>query len=161
MTLISHELRQAVFERAGGMCEYCGLSQVSQVATFPVDHVIPISAGGKTEGDNLALACPRCNAAKWTPHLRGRRRNRRIVSALRSAKRHLVRPFPVVCRRPDMVRSTNTCGQGDDWVVGSELAASSPNTSLACRHWFTSTRRIWAMKARLLVDNKCRRVTFR
>jgi hypothetical protein len=61
MTLIPHELRHA-----GGMCEYCGLSQVTQVATFPVDHVIPISAGGKTEGDNLALACPRCNAAKWT-----------------------------------------------------------------------------------------------
>lgn len=66
MTLIPHELRQAVIERAGGMCEYCGLSQITQVATFPVDHVIPLSAGGKTAGDNLALACPRCNAAKWT-----------------------------------------------------------------------------------------------
>jgi hypothetical protein len=66
MTLVSLELRQMVFERAGGLCEYCRLSQVTQVATFPVDHVLPISAGGKTEQDNLALACPRCNAAKWT-----------------------------------------------------------------------------------------------
>jgi hypothetical protein len=65
MTLISNELRQAVVNRAGGSCEYCQLSQVTQVATFPVDHAIPISAGGKTEAENLALACPRCNAAKW------------------------------------------------------------------------------------------------
>lgn len=66
MTLIPRELRQLVFERAQGKCEYCQLSQATQVATFPVDHVIPISANGTTESDNLALACPRCNAAKWT-----------------------------------------------------------------------------------------------
>jgi hypothetical protein len=66
MTLVPLEHRQAVFERAGGMCEYCRLSQATQVATFPVDHILPILAGGKTEPDNLALACPRCNSAKWT-----------------------------------------------------------------------------------------------
>lgn len=66
MTLIPDDLRRAVFERAGGLCEYCRLPQSTQVATFAVDHIIPISAGGKTEFENLALACPRCNAAKWT-----------------------------------------------------------------------------------------------
>jgi len=66
MTLVPHELRQAVFERAGGICEYCLLPQATQVATFPVDHVVPIAVGGKTKLANLALACPRCNAAKWT-----------------------------------------------------------------------------------------------
>jgi 5-methylcytosine-specific restriction endonuclease McrA len=65
MTLISNELRRTVFERAGGRCEYCHLSQDTQVSTFPIDHVVPRSVGGKTEADNLALACPRCNAAKW------------------------------------------------------------------------------------------------
>ena len=53
-------------DRAGGMCKYCRLPQATQVSTFPVDHVIPVSAGGLTELDNLALACPSCNAAKWT-----------------------------------------------------------------------------------------------
>jgi hypothetical protein len=65
MSLIPHELRLAVVDRAGGICEYCQLSQDSQVGTFPVDHVRPVSSGGRTELDNLALACPRCNASKW------------------------------------------------------------------------------------------------
>lgn len=65
MTLVSDGLRQAVIERARGMCEYCRLAQETQVATFPVDHIQPISAGGATHLDNLALACPRCNAVKW------------------------------------------------------------------------------------------------
>jgi hypothetical protein len=35
------------------------------VATFPIDHVVPKSAGGTTDPANLALACPHCNAHKW------------------------------------------------------------------------------------------------
>lgn len=66
MTLVPHELRQAVVQRAGGVCEYCHLSQETQVATFPVDHIVPVAAGGETDLVNLALACPRCNAMKWT-----------------------------------------------------------------------------------------------
>jgi hypothetical protein len=65
MTLISAQFREAVVERAGNRCEYCQLSQDSQVATFPVDHVTPVFLAGLTELANLALACPRCNARKW------------------------------------------------------------------------------------------------
>ena len=65
MSLIPASLREAVVRRAGNICEYCCLSQDSQVATFPVDHVTPICLGGATALENLALACPRCNAEKW------------------------------------------------------------------------------------------------
>jgi hypothetical protein len=65
MTLIPDELRRAVIERAAARCEYCCLPQLTQVATFPIDHVVPVSADGPTELSNLALACPRCNALKW------------------------------------------------------------------------------------------------
>jgi hypothetical protein len=65
MSLISVQLRMAVVERAGHRCEYCHLSQDSQVATFPVDHVTPVFLSGLTDLANLALACPRCNARKW------------------------------------------------------------------------------------------------
>lgn len=65
MTAIPANLRAAVVERAGNCCEYCRLGQDSQVATFPVDHVIPRCRAGHTELANLALACPRCNARKW------------------------------------------------------------------------------------------------
>jgi hypothetical protein len=65
VTLIPPALREAVERRARGRCEYCHLSQESQVATFPVDHIIPTVLSGPTELENLALACPRCNAKKW------------------------------------------------------------------------------------------------
>jgi hypothetical protein len=35
-----------------------------QSATFHVEHVIPLSRGGKTDADNLAMACPSCNLHK-------------------------------------------------------------------------------------------------
>ena len=65
MTPISVQLREAVVRRAENRCEYCHLSADSQDATFPVDHIQSISLSGLTEFDNLALACPRCNAKKW------------------------------------------------------------------------------------------------
>jgi hypothetical protein len=65
MTLVPTSLREEVERRAAGRCEYCRLSQQTQVATFPVDHVLPVTEGGETILGNLALACPRCNAAKW------------------------------------------------------------------------------------------------
>jgi hypothetical protein len=37
-----------------------------QVATFPIDHIQPRTAGGTTDLSNLALTCPHCNAHKWT-----------------------------------------------------------------------------------------------
>jgi hypothetical protein len=58
-------LRELVIARAAGLCEYCRLEQRSQVATFPLDHILPRSLGGLTDAANLALACPRCNALKW------------------------------------------------------------------------------------------------
>jgi hypothetical protein len=65
MTLFSDEMRDVVVSRAGDRCEYCHLPTRGQVATFPIDHVLPRSSGGETLLDNLALACPHCNAYKW------------------------------------------------------------------------------------------------
>lgn len=57
-------LRRLVVKRAGGRCEYCGLSQIAQEATFHIDHVFPRAAGGRTTADNLALACVSCSLRK-------------------------------------------------------------------------------------------------
>jgi hypothetical protein len=35
-----------------------------QGATFHIEHVLPRSAGGTNEANNLALACPSCNLHK-------------------------------------------------------------------------------------------------
>lgn len=62
--MIPASLRRLVVQRAGDRCEYCGLSQVGQAATFHIDHVIPIAAGGGTVAANLALACVSCSLYK-------------------------------------------------------------------------------------------------
>jgi hypothetical protein len=64
MRYIPASLRLLVISRAGNRCEYCGLSQLGQVATFHIDHVTPVSAGGQTTADNLALACVSCSLRK-------------------------------------------------------------------------------------------------
>jgi hypothetical protein len=65
VTLFSDAIRTAVVARAGDRCEYCCLPTRGQVATFPIDHVLPRTGGGSESLDNLALACPHCNAQKW------------------------------------------------------------------------------------------------
>ncbi len=57
-------LRQLAFERAGGRCEYCLLPQTASAFHHEPDHIIPTQHDGKTEADNLALACVRCNRRK-------------------------------------------------------------------------------------------------
>ncbi len=64
MSYIPAELRRLVIQRAAGRCEYCGLSQEGQEATFHIDHVIPVTAGGQTVAENLALACVSCSLRK-------------------------------------------------------------------------------------------------
>lgn len=56
--------RRLVIQRADNRCEYCGLSQLGQAATFHIDHVTPVVAGGLTTADNLALACVSCSLYK-------------------------------------------------------------------------------------------------
>jgi HNH endonuclease len=61
---ISASLRRQVIERAGNRCEYCGLAQTGQEAAFHIDHVVPVTAGGSTNLENLALACVSCSLRK-------------------------------------------------------------------------------------------------
>lgn len=61
---ISSTLRQVVFERAEGRCEYCLLPQSVATYKHEPDHIIPRQHDGQTTADNLALACIRCNRYK-------------------------------------------------------------------------------------------------
>ncbi len=64
MRQIPVSLRRIVVQRAANCCEYCGLAQIGQAATFHIDHIIPVVAGGATTADNLALACVSCSLRK-------------------------------------------------------------------------------------------------
>ena len=64
MTTIPSSLRRFVTQRAENRFEYCGISQLGQVATFHGDHIIPVVVGGETSAENLALACVSCSLRK-------------------------------------------------------------------------------------------------
>ncbi|MCI0378960.1 MAG: HNH endonuclease [Gemmataceae bacterium] len=61
---IPRKLRRRVETRAGGRCEYCGLAQAGQEATFHIDHITPKAKGGRTRLNNLAFACVSCSLRK-------------------------------------------------------------------------------------------------
>ncbi len=61
---VSDRPRRQVIQRARDRCEYCGISQVGQEASFHIDHAVPVRAGGETTLDNLALACVSCSLRK-------------------------------------------------------------------------------------------------
>lgn len=61
---VPERLRRLVVKRAGSRCEYCGLAQEGQEATFHIDHIMPRSASGPSTPDNLALACVSCSLRK-------------------------------------------------------------------------------------------------
>jgi 5-methylcytosine-specific restriction endonuclease McrA len=54
--------RANVYLRDGGHCQYCGEHVERKDATL--DHVHPVSKGGKTTWDNTVTACGPCNADK-------------------------------------------------------------------------------------------------
>jgi hypothetical protein len=64
MSQIPARLRRLVVRRAANCCEYCGLSQEGQEATFHIDHIIPLADDGPTNAENLALARVSCSLRK-------------------------------------------------------------------------------------------------
>jgi len=61
-TAISKKTRFEIFKRDGFKCMYCG-NHPPQVLLH-VDHIDPVSKGGKNDPDNLITACEPCNLGK-------------------------------------------------------------------------------------------------
>lgn len=59
---ISKKIRFEVFKRDGFQCAYCGKTPPSVI--LEVDHIDPISKGGKDGINNLITACFDCNRGK-------------------------------------------------------------------------------------------------
>lgn len=64
---IDGNMRQALIERLkekfGPFCWYCGIG--IKDSELHLDHINPVSSGGRDNIFNLALACKTCNRAKW------------------------------------------------------------------------------------------------
>ena len=64
MAYISVALRQAVYARENGCCEYCLIPEALALAPHKIDHIIAEKHGGKTTEGNLALSCTVCKKYK-------------------------------------------------------------------------------------------------
>ena len=60
---LNASLRYDVLRRDGFKCTICGATQ-AEGAKLHVDHIIPVSKGGKTELRNLRTLCDLCNLGK-------------------------------------------------------------------------------------------------
>lgn len=54
------QTRVRIFERDDFTCHYCGARGVA----LECDHVVPVSQGGSSNGDNLVTSCRDCNRSK-------------------------------------------------------------------------------------------------
>lgn len=54
--------RENVYTRDKGRCQYCSCKVARPEATY--DHVLPRAQGGKTEWENIVIACMGCNQKK-------------------------------------------------------------------------------------------------
>lgn len=59
---ISKRMRFEVFKRDSFTCQYCG--RKAPDAILHIDHIEPVSRGGKTVLMNLITACDQCNSGK-------------------------------------------------------------------------------------------------
>jgi len=56
---VSNKIRFYIYKRDGNRCCKCGSS-----SNLEIDHIIPISKGGKSTIDNLQTLCHKCNVEK-------------------------------------------------------------------------------------------------
>lgn len=61
---VSEKLRLQVELRAAGACEYCRIAIEDTYFGGEIDHIVSLKHRGKTEFENLALACQPCNRNK-------------------------------------------------------------------------------------------------
>ena len=61
--IMSDDIRWNVMKRDNFRCCVCGATAKDRVK-LEVDHIIPVSKGGKTTMDNLQTLCERCNRGK-------------------------------------------------------------------------------------------------
>ena len=61
-SLMTKELRNKIIERDKHICQKCG--KVCKYSEIEIDHIQPVSKGGKTIESNLQVLCVRCNRSK-------------------------------------------------------------------------------------------------
>lgn len=56
------KIKEILLKEDGSFCGYCGLRFKPENLT--IDHIMPLSKGGKTTVENSNLSCKKCNVLK-------------------------------------------------------------------------------------------------
>lgn len=62
--LMTQQLRRKIMERDDYTCQSCGKYMPDEVGLH-IDHIVPVSKGGKTVESNLQVLCSKCNGSKY------------------------------------------------------------------------------------------------
>ena len=62
-TLRQYHIREEIMERDNYTCQICGKYRPEEIG-LQIDHIIPVSKGGKTVRSNLRVLCSKCNGSK-------------------------------------------------------------------------------------------------
>ena len=62
-TLRQYHIREEIMERDNYTCQICGKYMPEEIG-LQIDHIIPVSKGGKTVRSNLRVLCSKCNGSK-------------------------------------------------------------------------------------------------
>lgn len=60
---MTRSLREQIMKRDNYTCQLCGKYMPDEVGLH-IDHIIPVSKGGKTVASNLQVLCSKCNGSK-------------------------------------------------------------------------------------------------
>ncbi len=120
-----------VAERAEKLCEYCRAPELASNFLFEVEHIIPISLAGKTELENLALACRSCNVYK-SDFLRGLDENGAEIERLFNPRKDVWQEHFFIDLENLMILGLSEIGKG----TINRLRLNNPLQIQARKQWF-------------------------
>ena len=63
--MVPHSIKMSVLFRDNWKCRYCGITvHLTKSPNATMDHVKPVSRGGKSTLSNLVTSCGLCNSKK-------------------------------------------------------------------------------------------------
>ncbi|TVU41579.1 hypothetical protein EJB05_15109, partial [Eragrostis curvula] len=107
--------RKNIIYRDGFTCQYCSSGE-----NLTIDHVIPISRGGKWEWENLVAACSRCNSRKGQKTLE--QANMKLLKVPKAPKEYDILAVPLTKTAFRTLRRNQ--GLPEEWLQ--YLAKPSP-----------------------------------
>ncbi|KAL6880155.1 hypothetical protein ACP4OV_011720 [Aristida adscensionis] len=99
--------RKNILYRDGFTCQYCSAGE-----NLTIDHVIPISRGGKWEWENLVTACSRCNSRKGQKTLE--QANMKLLKIPKAPKEYDILAVPLTKRAFRTLKKNN--GLPEEWL---------------------------------------------